>query len=119
MKLETTSYEVNDRVALVTLNRPDHMNSFTTKMMEELVEIFGEASRDDAVRAVVVTGAGKAFCAGADLSRGESTFDHSAGGKNVGVSPRRDGGGRDGGGRGPEVVARAVHGCAAVGRVCR
>ncbi len=94
MKLEHTKYEVEGGVALVTLNRPDRMNAFTNTMMEELLEILAAASRDDAVRAVVVTGAGSAFCAGADLGGGGKTFDSTLTGKEAGLSDHRDGGGR-------------------------
>jgi enoyl-CoA hydratase/carnithine racemase len=75
MDLEHTQYRTEKGVAVVTLHRPDHMNAFTPTMRDELVQLFSAADRDDAVRVVVVTGAGKAFCAGADLSSGESTFD--------------------------------------------
>jgi len=102
MKLEQTKYSVADHVATVTLDRPDRMNAFTTRMMEELLEIFREVDRDDGVRAVVVTGAGKAFCAGADLSAGASTFDAAAHGDGVGLGGHRDGGGQ---------VALALFGC--------
>jgi enoyl-CoA hydratase/carnithine racemase len=61
-------YEVDDGVLTITLNRPEQMNAFTTTMANELVEAFRRASADDDVRAVIVTGAGKAFCAGMDLS---------------------------------------------------
>ncbi|MFR9806648.1 crotonase/enoyl-CoA hydratase family protein [Pseudonocardia sp. RS010] len=69
------AYEVSDGVATITLDRPDRLNAFTTTMMRELVRAYGEADADDAVRAVVVTGRGRGFCAGADLQRGGSTFD--------------------------------------------
>ena len=58
MDLTQTKYTVEDNVALVTLSRPEHMNAFTVRMMEELLEIFRTADRDDTVRAIVVTGAG-------------------------------------------------------------
>jgi enoyl-CoA hydratase/carnithine racemase len=61
-------YEVADHVATVTLDRPDRMNAATFEMGEQLQEAFAEVERDDAVRAVVVTGAGRAFCAGLDLT---------------------------------------------------
>jgi enoyl-CoA hydratase len=67
MELTQTEYELTDGVALIRLNRPDQLNAFTPVMREELIHLFQEADRDDAVRAVVVTGAGRAFCAGADL----------------------------------------------------
>jgi len=86
-------YEVNDRVATVTLNRPGKLNAFTRRMRDELISAFGRADADDGVRAVIVTGAGRAFCAGADLSGGGTTFDASKRG-DAGLEDRRDGGGR-------------------------
>lgn len=68
-------YELADGVALLTLNRPEHLNTFTGRMGAELAEAYRRADRDDAVRAVVLTGAGRAFCAGADLSGGATTFE--------------------------------------------
>ena len=73
--LETLLYSVEDGIATITLNRPDKMNAFTAKMRDELVSLFDETDADDAVRAVIITGAGRAFCAGADLSSGGKTFD--------------------------------------------
>lgn len=68
MSYQTLSYAVgDDGVLLLTLNRPDQLNAFTVEMANELVDAFTRASEDDAVRAIVVTGAGKAFCAGMDL----------------------------------------------------
>ena len=64
----TLRYEVADHILTLTLNRPDHMNAFTVEMSHELIHAFNRASDDDAVAAIVVTGAGKAFCAGMDLS---------------------------------------------------
>lgn len=61
-------YEVSDRVLTITLNRPDRLNAFTTTMGKELLDAFNRADADDNIRVIVVTGAGKAFCAGADLS---------------------------------------------------
>jgi enoyl-CoA hydratase/carnithine racemase len=95
-------YEIADRVATVTLNRPDKLNAFTRRMRDELINAFASADADDAVRAVIVTGAGRAFCAGADLSGGSTTFDyakHAAGaargdGGDGGEEDHRDGGGR-------------------------
>ncbi len=68
-------YAVQDNILTITLNRPEKLNAFTGVMMAELVDAFGRASKDDDIRAVVVTGAGRAFCAGADLSSGADTFD--------------------------------------------
>lgn len=87
------AYEVSDNVATITLNRPEQLNAFTTVMLRELLEIFDETDADDKVRAIIFTGAGRAFCAGADLSSGGDTFDY---GKLSSSSPnklRRDGGG--------------------------
>lgn len=64
----TLRYEVAEHILTLTLNRPDHMNAFTVEMSHELIHAFNRASEDDEVRAIVVTGAGKAFCAGMDLS---------------------------------------------------
>ena len=87
-------YEVDDNVATITLNRPDKLNAFTGTMMYELIDAFDQVDADDDVRAVIITGAGRGFCAGADLSTsGGETF--SSGGSdiqtNAGVP--RDGGG--------------------------
>ncbi|HJQ83257.1 MAG TPA: enoyl-CoA hydratase-related protein [Candidatus Binatia bacterium] len=70
--------EVRDGVALVTLNRPEKLNAYTPTMGAELAEAFAACDADDAVRAIVVTGAGRGFCAGADLARGGDSFDRSA-----------------------------------------
>ena len=95
MDLTQTRYEINGGVAMVTLHRPDKMNALTPTMRKELIDIFREADGDDAVRVVVVTGEGKAFCAGADLSSGGSTFDQSVKkGEKVPMSEHRDGGGQ-------------------------
>jgi len=64
-------YEVTDGVAVVTLNRPEKLNAMTAQMGAEMGDAMAEADADDAVRAVVVTGAGRAFCAGADLGGGD------------------------------------------------
>jgi enoyl-CoA hydratase/carnithine racemase len=68
-------YEVADGVLTITLDRPDRLNAFTRTMMSELIAAFDQADADDDVRAVIVTGAGRGFCAGADLERGGETFD--------------------------------------------
>ncbi|MFV0309738.1 MAG: enoyl-CoA hydratase-related protein [Desertimonas sp.] len=91
------TYEVEGSTAIITLDRPDHLNAFTGTMMQELCAAFDRSDADDAVRAVIVTGAGRAFCAGADLSSGADTFnlDKRAGAADGGPPPRapRDGGG--------------------------
>jgi enoyl-CoA hydratase/carnithine racemase len=71
----TIRYEAADGVATITLHRPDRLNAFTTTMARELVAAFDATDADDAVRVVLLTGSGRAFCAGADLGRGASTFD--------------------------------------------
>lgn len=74
MKTEHIRFEIRDGVALVTLNRPEQRNAFTGTMGRELGEAYRRCDADDAVRAIVLTGAGHAFCAGADLSAGAETF---------------------------------------------
>jgi enoyl-CoA hydratase/carnithine racemase len=74
---QTLLYAVDDGVATLTLNRPDKLNAFTAQMRDELIAAFDLTDADDAVRAVVITGAGRAFCAGADLAAGGNTFDYA------------------------------------------
>ena len=78
MAYEQIKYEVQDNILTITLNRPDKLNAFTHIMMAELIDAFDQADADDDVRAIIVTGAGRAFCAGADLSEGGATFDRAA-----------------------------------------
>jgi enoyl-CoA hydratase/carnithine racemase len=95
MELTQTRYEIEKGVATVTLYRPDQMNAVTPTMRKELIDIFTAADQDDSVRAVVVRGAGKAFCAGADLSSGGSAFDRTTQeGRKVRIGEHRDGGGQ-------------------------
>ena len=75
MALEHILAEVSDGILTITLNRPDRLNAWTETMARELLDAFDRADADDEVRAVIVTGAGRAFCAGADLERGGETFD--------------------------------------------
>ena len=75
MSNKTVRYEATDGVATVTLHRPDKLNAFTRGMAAELLDAFERIDGDDAVRAVIVTGSGRAFCAGADLSPEEHSFD--------------------------------------------
>lgn len=97
---ETVLLDIEDGIATITLNRPDRMNAFTGQMMVDLIAAFDETDADDDVRAVIVTGAGKAFCAGADLSAGAKTFDYEARddrperGDKDSLDYLRDGGGR-------------------------
>jgi enoyl-CoA hydratase/carnithine racemase len=93
MDLNDIRYEVTDRVATITLYRPDKLNAFTRLMRDELIGAFGRADADDEVRAVIVTGAGRAFCAGADLSAGPTTFNYAKR-DDAGLEDHRDGGGR-------------------------
>lgn len=76
MGYNTIKYEVEDNILTLTLHRPDKMNAFTGEMMAEMIDAFDRADADDDVRAIIVTGEGKAFCAGADLSAGAKTFDY-------------------------------------------
>jgi len=92
LDFEQIRYEVADGVLTITLNRPDRLNAFTGTMMDELIAAFDASDADDDVRAVVVTGEGRAFCAGADLGAGGETFDYRARIADGEVS--RDGGGR-------------------------
>lgn len=71
---ETLRYDVADGILTLRLHRPDELNSFTVTMADELVDAFGRASADDDVRAVVVTGSGRAFCAGMDLTADGNVF---------------------------------------------
>ena len=87
-------YEVSDSIATVTLARPEKMNAFTGVMMRELLDVFDVIDADDAVRVVIVTGEGKGFCAGADLSSGAKTFDDGDWSSTSDNSVRRDGGGQ-------------------------
>ena len=98
---ETIKLEIEDGIATLTLHRPEKMNAFTGKMMMEMISAFDITDADDAVGAVIVTGAGeRAFCAGADLSEGAKTFDYEARaesgemGRTSDEDIRRDGGGR-------------------------
>ena len=76
MAYETIKYDVEDGVLTLTLNRPEKLNAFTGQMMSEMIDAFDRADADDDVRAIIVTGEGRAFCAGADLSAGAATFDY-------------------------------------------
>ena len=88
MEFEQIRYEAADGVLTITLNRPERLNAFTATMGKELIAAFDAADADDAVRAVIVTGEGRAFCAGADLEAAGATFDYGD------DELHRDGGGR-------------------------
>src|SRR6186713_992233 len=93
MDYEQIRYEVDGPILTLTLSRPEKLNAFTVRMMHELIDAFDRADADDAVRVVIVTGAGRAFCAGADLSGGSGAFDHTSGSKPLTIDTHRDGGG--------------------------
>ena len=78
MAYETIKYEVAENILTITLNRPDKLNAFNGVMQQELIDAFDAADIDDGIRAIIVTGAGRGFCAGADLSSGADTFDRDA-----------------------------------------
>ncbi|MEV0012014.1 enoyl-CoA hydratase-related protein [Streptomyces sp. NPDC051840] len=91
---------IADQIATITLDRPDRLNAFTRTMATELIAAFDATDTDDSVRAVVMTGSGRGFCAGADLEGGAATFDHRAASKVVDRTDfgTVDGVPRDGGG---------------------
>lgn len=91
---ETLLYEIEDRVLTITLNRPDKLNAFNNTMRNEMITALDHADADDEVRAIIFTGAGRAYCAGADLSGGGETFDRDVNADGDVVNKiHRDGGG--------------------------
>ena len=92
MNYADIKHEIADRILTITLQRPDKLNAYTARMQDELLDALARADADDEVRAIVVTGAGRAFCAGADLSGGSGTFDFT--GRPESMDDHRDGGGR-------------------------
>jgi enoyl-CoA hydratase/carnithine racemase len=76
MEFEEIGYSVTDGIATITLDRPDQLNAFTARMVNELIAAIDEVDRDDEVRVAILTGAGRAFSAGADMSKGAQTFDY-------------------------------------------
>jgi len=90
MKYQQIVYEAADGILTITLDRADRLNAFTATMGDELRDAFDRADADDDVRAVVVTGRGRGFCAGADLESGGATFDY---GTEPDGGVHRDGGG--------------------------
>jgi enoyl-CoA hydratase/carnithine racemase len=91
MNFEQIIYDKNGPILTVTLNRPDKLNAYTSQMQAEIISALDAADADDDIRAVIFTGAGRGFCAGADLSGGGNTFNNDAPGREGGL--RRDGGG--------------------------
>ena len=93
MQYSTILYNITDNILTITLNRPEKLNAFNRNMMSEMIDALDQADSDDNIRAIIVTGAGRGFCAGADLSKGGDTF-------NAEVREDRESGlNRDGGGR--------------------
>ena len=93
MSYNAILYDVDDGILTLTLNRPEKLNAFTGEMLTEMIDAFDRADADDDVRAIIVTGAGRAFCAGADLSGGSETFNADSHEDRLrGVQP--DGGGK-------------------------
>ena len=90
MTYETLLTDLEAGILTITLNRPDRLNAFTATMLAELLDVLDEVDRNDEIRVVIVTGAGRGFCAGADLGEGSGTFDHSG---QEAASEHRDGGG--------------------------
>lgn len=97
MTFNTLHYAVDGRILTITLNRPERMNAFTGQMADELIAAFDQADADDVVKVIIVTGAGRAFCAGADLEKGGETWgqhsEHLAA-QSTGERYIGDGGGR-------------------------
>ena len=94
MDYEQITYEVADNIATITMNRPDQLNAFTGRMMNEMIDAFDRSDADDDIRAVIVTGAGRGFCAGADLEKGADTFNYENNPRDRQVGGvERDGGG--------------------------
>jgi enoyl-CoA hydratase/carnithine racemase len=98
MSYTEIAYQTENRVATITLDRPEKLNAFTHVMLGELVNALDRADEDDDVRAVVFTGRGRAFCAGADLSSGADSFNTDAREERGDVKEMFDGVPRDGGG---------------------
>src|SRR5437588_10283648 len=91
MAYEQIATDVADRILTITLNRPERLNAWTATMCRELMSAFDEADADDGIGAVIVTGAGRGFCAGADLAGGGETFDWRERAQ-AGAPPRDNGG---------------------------
>ena len=86
-----TSKEGN--IFIISLNRPEKLNAFTRVMQDELIKVFDYTDENDDIKAVIITGSGKAFCAGADLVEGANTFNYGEQGNKLSNEDHRDGGG--------------------------
>ena len=96
MDYQQIIYDIDEGILTITLNRPDKLNAFTGQMMTEMINALDRADADDTVKAIIVTGAGRGFCAGADLSSGASTLDADAGAPKAAQEEKKsiaDGGG--------------------------
>ena len=95
MSYETIRYEADGPILTITLNRPEKLNAYTAQMGAELADAVERADADDAIRALILTGEGRGFCAGADISDGAASFDTQSGegAKNFGAGGQRKGGG--------------------------
>jgi enoyl-CoA hydratase/carnithine racemase len=91
MDYQQIIYQLDDQILTITLDRPDKLNAYTLQMQQEIIHALDRADADDNVRAIIFTGAGRGYCAGADLSGGGNTFNNDAPGRTGGL--RRDGGG--------------------------
>jgi enoyl-CoA hydratase/carnithine racemase len=94
MDYEQILYDVKNNVLTITFNRPERLNAFNSAMRGELIDAFDRANADDTIRAIIVTGKGRAFCVGADLKNGAETFDYDKREDRLDRETRRDGGGR-------------------------
>ena len=94
MEYGQIGYDVEDRVLTITMDRPEQLNAFTDQMKREMIDAFERSDADDNIRVVIVTGRGRGFCAGADLSGGPATFDASNRGRPADIADYRDGGGQ-------------------------
>ena len=72
---KTITLQEIDSIAVLKLNRPEKLNAFNMQMLEDIMDAFDEVDRNDNLKAIILSGAGRAFCAGADLSAGDKTFD--------------------------------------------
>ena len=91
MDYDQIAYEVSDRIATLTLDRPEKLNAMTDEMRDQLLDALERVDRDDDVRVLILTGRGRGFCAGRDLSSGGGTFDYASTGEDA--AHHRDGGG--------------------------